>query len=529
MCQALFPKHPYVTLEAIDVRTFAREDPRAFLAQYPDGAIIDEVQHVPDLLSYLQVDIDNDPRHGRWILTGSHNLSLLQTVSQSLAGRTAVHDLLPLTLGEIARFGPSPRTLEEVLFSGGYPRIFDRALDPVEWFRNYVRTFIERDVRAIRNIGNLVTFQTFLGLCAGRTGQLTNYSSLANDCGVSQSTAKAWLSVLEAAFVVFRLPTFHANIRKRLVKMPKIYFHDTGLVCWLLGIREPEQLCSHPLRGAIFETWVISEILKHRVNEGETEALAFYRDRNGAEVDLVIDRLDTLTLLEAKSAKTLSTGLLARTKRIRKHFAEVPKKAEVVVAYGGDRFEQRGSTCLLPWRMLRSVSSRKYSRSVSVLSSDAPVSGVQVCSVLPNRVGMLSRTDQRGRAILDSAPVHVPMTVLIAGIGFAGRIERDWIPGKAKLVVRLKPYHGGGSVILSANTGCIPGLTGTLHIKRDLWGRHQLVSQDIAINDSEGQPYVFLLNEDLHLIDAEGKGMFVRFLEVLGESALLEHGHPPVL
>ena len=229
------------------------------------------------MLSYLQGVIDKNPAHGHWILSGSQNLSLLESVSQSLAGRTEVHQLLPLTWSEIRRFPQHPASLEEALFGGGYPRIFDQELDPSAWIRSYVATYLERDVRTISNIGDLTTFQRFVELCAGRSAQLLNYSSLANDCGISQPSAKAWFSILEASFIAFHLPAFNANLRKRLVKMPKLYFYDTGLACWLLGIREPQQLRSHPLRGAIFETWVVSEILKHRVNRGETRGLSFYR------------------------------------------------------------------------------------------------------------------------------------------------------------------------------------------------------------------------------------------------------------
>ena len=208
LSRAVFPQHSYVSLEAPDVRAFASEDPRAFLSQYPDGAIIDEVQRVPELLSYLQGIIDEDPQPGRWVLTGSQNLSLSESVSQSLAGRTAVHHLLPLARSEVMRFAQHPETLEEAVFAGGYPRIFDEALDPSEWLRSYVATYIERDVRAISQVGDLTTFQRFVELCAGRTSQLVNYSSLASDCGVSQPTARAWLGILEASFIVFRLPPF---------------------------------------------------------------------------------------------------------------------------------------------------------------------------------------------------------------------------------------------------------------------------------------------------------------------------------
>lgn len=355
LCRALFAQHPYVTLEAPDVRAFAAEDPRGFLAQYPEGAVIDEVQRVPDLLSYLQVFIDAYPAPGRWVLTGSQNLSLLESVSQSLAGRTAVYNLLPLSRAEAVRFDNCPESLEETLLAGGYPRIFDRGLDPAEWLRSYVATYIERDVRTLGNVGDLTAFQRFVELCAGRTARLLNYSSLANDCGVSQPTAKAWLSILETSFVVFRLPAFHSSLRKRLVKMPKLHFYDTGLLCWLLGIRTPGQLRSHPLRGSIFETWVVSEIAKYRTNQGETRGLSFYRDRNGAEVDLVIEHPSRLTLVEAKSAQTASASLFREARRVQRHFEEPPRPCSVVVAYGGDQHQERSEGGLVPWRKLHEV------------------------------------------------------------------------------------------------------------------------------------------------------------------------------
>ena len=352
LCREKFPQHTYVSLESPDERAFVTEDPRGFLARCPQGAVIDEVQRVPDLPSYLQGIIDGDPTPGRWILTGSQNLALLETVSQSLAGRTAVYHLLPLTHGETTRFGGQPANLEEALFAGGYPRIFDRGLNPSEWLRSYVATYLERDVRTIANVGDLTAFQRFLELCAGRTSQLLNYSSLASDCGISQPTAKAWLSILEAGFVAFRLPSFHTNLRKRLIKMPKLHFHDTGLVCWLLGIREPGQLRTHPLRGAIFETWVVSEILKHRTNRGITGGLSFYRDSNGAEVDLVIQQSNGIRLVEAKSSYTASSSLFDGANRVRRHFSESHQPLDIAIAYGGAELQQRKAGQLVPWQML---------------------------------------------------------------------------------------------------------------------------------------------------------------------------------
>lgn len=349
LCRALFPNLPYVNAEAPDTRAFARDDPRAFLARYPKGAVIDEAQRVPELASYLQPIIDADPRPGRWILTGPQNLALIESVSQSLAGRAAVLHLLPLARGEVVRFPRHPRTLDEALVAGGYPRIFDQKLDPSDWLASYVATYVERDVRTITNIGDLVTFQRFVELCAGRTAQLLNYSSLAADCGISQPTAKAWLSVLEAGFITFRLPAFHSNQRKRLVKMPKLHFYDTGLVCWLLGIRTTEQLRSHPLRGPIFETWAVSEILKHRTNLGERGGLSFYRDRDASEADLVIEHPDRLTLVEIKSAQTASPSLFAGASRVREHLARPRRPVDVVVAYGGEEAQARGDASLIPW------------------------------------------------------------------------------------------------------------------------------------------------------------------------------------
>ena len=359
LCRALFGDRPYVSLEAPDVRAFAEGDPRGFLAQFPEGAVLDEIQRVPDLLSYLQGIVDEDPAHGRWILTGSQNFALRGAISQSLAGRTDVLELLTLTWGEIQRFRKPPETLDEALVASGFPRIFDRELEPAPWLRAYVNTYVERDVRQLLGIGDLGAFQRFVELCAGRTGQLLNLSSLAGDCGVTQPTARAWLSVLEASYIVFRLLPFRANLRKRLVKAPKLMFHDAGLACWLLGIREPAQLRTHPLRGAIFETWVVSEVRKLVANRGAATRrdprLSFYRDRNGAEVDLVIERPDRLTLVECKSGATPSAELLAGVRRVAGHFAGSERAVEVVAVYGGDQEQRRTAGRIVPWRTVEEV------------------------------------------------------------------------------------------------------------------------------------------------------------------------------
>jgi hypothetical protein len=348
LCHAVFPRHPYVSLEPTDTRAFAAEDPRGFLAQFRKGAVIDEVQRCPELPSYLQELVDADPKPGRWILTGSQNLSLLQSVSQSLAGRTAMLRLLPLSRREVRRFPRHPRTLDHALFAGGYPRIFDRRLNPGVWLASYVATYLERDVRTVTNVGDLATFQRFVQLCAGRTAQMLNLVSLASDCGISQPTAKAWLSVLETGFIVFQLPGFSANIRKRLVKMPKLHFYDTGLVCWLLGIRDVTQLRAHPLRGAIFETWVASEVVKHRANRGETGGVFYYRDQHGLEADMLAQRGKTLSLLEAKAGQTAVSDMLGPVRRVREAITPV-SRTEAFVVYGGDARQQRQDVTVLPW------------------------------------------------------------------------------------------------------------------------------------------------------------------------------------
>ena len=353
LSRGLFENHAFVSLEAPDHRAFALEDPRGFLAQFPNGAIIGELQRAPDLLSYLQGIVDENRNPGQWILTGSQNFLLLSSISQSLAGRTAIFNLLPLTWPEVTRFSKHPQSLEEALFTGSYPRIFDAGLSPVEWLRAYVSSYVDRDVRMITNVGDLTTFQRLIQLCAGRTAQLLNLSSLAGDCGISQPTAKAWIGVLEASFIAFRLQNFSGNLRKRLVRMPKLHFYDSGLVCWLLGIRTPEQLRTHPLRGQIFESWVVSEFVKRQTNIGETtRSLSFYCDHNGAEVDLIVQTPSHVQLIEAKSTTTASSSLLNGIRRVRRHFKASNYECSAMAVYGGDQSQSRGDAEIIPWREL---------------------------------------------------------------------------------------------------------------------------------------------------------------------------------
>jgi len=349
-----FPGKPYVSLEKPAEREFAEQDPIAFLDRYPDGAVLDEVQRVPEILSYLQGRIDDDPRPGRWVLTGSQNLALVDALTQSLAGRTSLTELLPLSLAEIRRFDDPPTDLDTILWQGGYPRIYERRLAADEWLAAYTATYVERDVRQLVNVGDLLLFQTFLRLCAGRTGQLLNLNSLANDCGISQPTARSWLSVLEASYVVFRLPPYFANLGKRLIKTPKLYFHDTGLAANLLGIETVGQLATHPLRGALFETWVIGEIAKAHLHRARRPRLYFYRERGELEIDLVLERGGELVLVEVKSAQTPSGRYFRAFDRFADRLAgkKLPRVAQRVVVYGGEETQRRSQGELLSWNEL---------------------------------------------------------------------------------------------------------------------------------------------------------------------------------
>jgi len=347
-----FPDRPYVSLENPASRELAQEDPVAFLARYQDGAIIDEVQRVPQIFSYLQGMVDEDPRPGRFLLTGSQNLALVDAVTQSLAGRTTLTELLPLSLEEVRRFPSPPSDLDTLLWQGGYPRIYERRLPAHEWLADYTATYVERDVRQLVRVGDLLLFQTFLRLCAGRTGQILNLSSLANDCGISHPTARSWLSVLEASYIVFRLPPFFANLGKRLIKAPKLYFYDIGLVTSLLNVENPRQLENHPLRGALFETWVVGEVAKAHLHRVRRPRMSFYRDSSGQEIDLILERGTDLVLVEVKSARTPSGQLLAAFERFAAALAgsKAPRIAGRVVVYGGDESQRRGQGEILSWR-----------------------------------------------------------------------------------------------------------------------------------------------------------------------------------
>lgn len=347
LVRSVFAGKSYANLEAPDVRERAASDPRGFLAGFPEGAVLDEVQRVPQLLSYIQVDVDGRRQRGRWILTGSQNLLLLSGVSQSLAGRAALLELLPFSLPELRAGGWLGDDLFNVLWRGGYPALFDREQPPSEWLGDYVATYVERDVRQALNIGDLLAFQTFLRLAATRTGQLLNLSQLGGDAGITHNTAKSWLGVLEASYLVMRLPPFARNLGKRLVKTPKLHFIDSGIACYLLGIRTPEELRHHPLRGPLFESWVVSEVLKAHVNVGRSPRLSFFRDAHGLEVDLLVERGTRFVGVEVKSGATVpleSFASLAAAATL------IPELGARIVVHGGtDSWSNRAGRAL-PFR-----------------------------------------------------------------------------------------------------------------------------------------------------------------------------------
>lgn len=304
LAKMLFSDYAYVSLERPDYREQALEDPERFIKSYPDGVILDEVQRVPDLFSYIQYVVDEEKKTGRFILTGSQNFLLIEKITQTLAGRVAIFKLLPFSLYELKKTNYEHDEIDRYLFTGMYPPIYDMDFSPHEWCLNYVQTYLERDIRSIRNITNLALFQKFLALCAGRVGQLLNMNSLAGECGISHNTARDWLSVLEASYVIVLLQPYHQNFNKRIVKQPKLYFYDTGLVCALLGITDAEQLKTHYLRGNIFETYIISELIKYQSGRGRKNGW-FWRDRYGHEIDYLIDYGGKQIPVEIKSGETL--------------------------------------------------------------------------------------------------------------------------------------------------------------------------------------------------------------------------------
>ena len=344
LCRAAFPDLEYVNLEAPDRREFAQSDPRGFLSRLGEGAVLDEIQRVPELLSYLQVLADEAQRNSLFVLTGSEQFRLSEAIGQSLAGRTALLRLLPFSITELRQAGVSDG-VDDVLYSGFYPRIHDQGLEPRQALGDYFETYVERDVRRIGEIRNLSSFRRFVRLCAGRAGQLANLTALGADAGVSHTTARHWLTILEASYIVFQLPPFFANIRKRLVKSPKLYFYDVGLASHLIGIEHAGQVATHPLRGALFENAVVVEALKHRFNRGRRSNLSFFRDTRGFECDLLYENGNGIGAIEIKSGATVASDWFDALDRIA---GVLPRVGLRAVVYGGAERQTRRKGEVVP-------------------------------------------------------------------------------------------------------------------------------------------------------------------------------------
>ena len=352
LCQQAFPHKPYTNLERPDLRDFARTDPRAFLAQFgEEGAIIDEVQRVPELLSWIQVEVDEKKKMGQFILTGSHQFDLSREISQSLAGRTALLKLLPLSISELNDVEQYQNIgTDALIHRGGYPRIYEQSLDPSMVLGDYFETYVQRDLRELIQLKNIQLFEKFVRLAAGRVGQLLNMQSIANDVGVSSHTINDWTTLLEASFITFRLPPWFANIGKRLIKSPKIYFYDVGLAAWLMGITREEHLAVHPLRGHLFENMVVLEALKAMHNRGEKPNMYFYRDSAKNEVDILLEAGDGISLLEVKSAQTVASDAMKPTRVVADILGDRVKDMSLV--YGGEDYQKRSDFEVLPYKNL---------------------------------------------------------------------------------------------------------------------------------------------------------------------------------
>ncbi len=347
LARMCFPDKPYVSLENPDYRNFALSDPNNFLKKYKDGAIFDEVQRTPELLSYLQQILDESPEKGRFILTGSNNFLLVEKLTQSLAGRAAYLDLLPFSVREMAEIPDALEDLNTVLFRGSYPSVQAEHIPPTAWYPSYIRTYVERDVRQIRNIENLLLFEKFLGLCAGRVGQQLKYSALASEVGVDYKTIQSWLGILQASYIIHLLPPYYKNFNKRMVKSPKLYFYDTGLVCSLLRIKTPDDLYLHPYRGAIFENFVVNELIKNRFNQGQRSNIYYWRSQDGHEMDVVIDEGLTQIPIEIKSGTTISGSYFKGLK----YWEKLTGNPGGFVFYGGDDTQERkNKQRVVTWR-----------------------------------------------------------------------------------------------------------------------------------------------------------------------------------
>jgi predicted AAA+ superfamily ATPase len=349
LIKQVFKNKPYVSMENPDTRNFATEDPRGFLSSFPKGAILDEVQRVPQLFSYLQEILDDQRTKGLFILSGSNNFLLQQNISQTLAGRVGYLQLLPFSINELSKSKLLATSDDALMLKGFYPPVYDQKIPFGDWCPNYISTYIERDVRQIKNITDLIVFGRFMKLLAGRNGQELNYSSLSIETGVDMKTIQSWVGVLESSFIIYLLKPHHNNFNKTIVKRPKLYFYDTSIVCSLLGIRNAAQLKNHPLRGAIFEGMVITELLKNRTNAGMQVNLSFWRDKTGREIDIIVDNGNTQFPIEIKSGKTIHDEFLKNIE----YWKSMSGFKKGLVLYAGKENQKRSKgTDILNWREL---------------------------------------------------------------------------------------------------------------------------------------------------------------------------------
>ena len=352
LCQKAFTEHAYVSLENLEERELALHDPKSFLARFKDPLIIDEIQRVPSILSYIQTKVDSSKKNGSYILTGSQQFELMETLGQSLAGRTAILRLLPLTIKELYNHYKIYNSLEEYLYTGFYPRVYDQQLNPTEASSFYLSTYVERDIRSLINIKDYLLFERFLKVCASRTGQLLNMTSIGNDCGLSHNTVHNWLSLLEASFILYRVPPHFRNYSKRLIKAPKLFFYDVGFAAYLLGVERKEQLVNHPLKGALFETLVMGELLKARYNAVKGNNLYFFRDNSGHEVDCLLDQGSYCVPIEIKSSQTINENFFANLKF---YNGLQQNAAKPILIYGGDESYVRESAEVVSYRELHNI------------------------------------------------------------------------------------------------------------------------------------------------------------------------------
>ena len=354
LCRQVFPEKKYLSLENLDTRQYAADDPRGFLAGLADGAILDEIQNAPGLLSYIQGIVDEGERKGLFILTGSQQFEVSNAINQSLAGRTAILKLLPFSIEELSAL-QLDLSIDRLLLTGFYPRIWKEQLDPVEALANYLETYVERDIRQLINIRDLSLFQRFLTLSASRVGQLLNLNSLAADTGISHQTARNWMTLLEASFIVFRLPPFFTNIGKRLVKSSKLYFYDVGLAGHLLGLENQVHVNRDPLRGNLFENMIVLEALKYRLHRGKRSNISFYRDSNGNEVDLLLGLGSDFFPIEIKAGMTINRDYFKGLQSIGGLFNLTHGSGLI---YGGSERQERSDTAIYPALLVHELFSR---------------------------------------------------------------------------------------------------------------------------------------------------------------------------